>query len=559
MIVLSRHPLLAHEQTCRRDRIIKTYDYVIVGGGSSACVAAWRLTTMYRARVLVLERANRRINRIMRMPAGYSKYIERDTYLEMHQSVPASNLNGRAPIVPQAKVLGGGSAVNAMVYARGQAKDYDDWDTYLGGNSGWAYEDVLPAFKNIENNARLNDAFHGVGGPLDVTDVSHVSEMTEAFILSAQEVGIPYNHDFNGAEQGGVGTMQYTIGRDKFRRRVRCDAASSFLKLAQDTGLVTVELGATVTKIDVKNGRAIGVRYDKSGAEHSVRPEHEVLVAAGTYNTAKLLMLSGLGPADHLRELDIPIVADLPGVGRNLQDHHEVPLVTKTRTGSATYYGQDKGWRMLKNGIEYLAFGSGPVGTTGVESCCFFDPEGSDRPIIQLYCVPTVYLDRDVKKEKAPGVTLTACLLRPKARGSVRLGSADPYERPKVDLNFFGHEDDLRRTIGALQFARKIVRAGPMADLTAKELMPGEHVQSDEDWRQYCVKQVKTNYHPVGTAKMGPQNDRDAVLDNKFNVRGVENLRVIDCSSVPFIPSGNTNAIALALGYRAASFANEGG
>ena len=536
----------------------KTYDYVIVGGGSSACVAAWRLTTTYKARVLVLERGIRRINWIMRMPAGYSKYIERDTYLEMHQSVPTPNLNGRAPIVPQAKVLGGGSAVNAMVYARGQAKDYDDWDAYFGGSSGWRYEDVLPAFKKIENNARLNDAFHGVGGPLEVTDVGDISEITEAFILSAQEMGIPYNHDFNGAQQGGVGTMQYTIGRDKFRRRVRCDAASSFLQLAQDTGLLTVKLGATATKIEVENGRAIGVRYDKNGTEYAVRPEHEVLVAAGTYNTAKLLMLSGLGPADHLVEHGIPIVANLPGIGGNLQEHHEVPLVTKTRTGPATYYGQDKGWRMLKNGIEYLAFGSGPVGTTGVESCCFFDPDGSKRPIIQLYCVPTVYLDRDIKKKKAPGVTLTTCLLRPKARGSVRLGSTDPYERPKVDLNFFGHEDDLRRTIGALQFARTIVRAAPMADLMAEELMPGEKVQSEEEWCRYCGEQVKTSYHPVGTAKMGPQSDPDAVLDTKFSVRGVENLRVIDCSSIPFIPSGNTNAIALVLGYRAADFIIKG-
>ncbi len=535
----------------------KAYDYVIVGGGSSACVAAWRLTTVYRKRVLLLERGANRINRIMRMPAGYSKYIERDTYLEMHRSEPAPELDGRGPIVPQAKVLGGGSAVNAMVYMRGQARDYDDWDAYFGGNSGWRYRDVLPAFRNVENNSRLNDAFHGTGGLLDVTDVGHISAMTEAFILAAQEVGIPYNPDFNGAQQGGVGTMQYTIGRDKFGRRVRCDAASAFLKPAEETDLLTIELGATATGIDIENGRAIGVYYHKDRTQHLARPEREILVATGTYNTAKLLMLSGLGPADHLRDYGIPVVADLPGVGRNLQDHHEVPLVTKTRTGSATYYGQDRGWRMLMNGIEYLVFGSGPVGTTGVESCCFFDPKGTDRPIIQLYCVPTVYLDRDIRKEKAPGVTLTACLLRPKARGTVRLRSTDPFDKPKVSLNFFGHADDLTLTISALRTARNIVRAAPMGDLTVRELLPGKDIETDEDWRSYCGQQVKTNYHPVGTAKMGPEGDPDAVLNTRFNVRGVENLRVIDCSSIPYIPSGNTNAIALNLGYRAADFVSD--
>ena len=536
----------------------KQYDYVIVGGGSSACVAAWRLTTQFKARVLVLERGSRRINWIMRMPAGYSKYIERDTYLEMHHSVPTPELNGRAPIVPQANVLGGGSAVNAMVYMRGQARDYDDWDRYFGDNSGWRYDDVLPAFRHIENNGRLNDAYHGINGLLDVTDAGNISEVTEAFIRAAQETGHPYNHDFNGLHQRGVGTMQFTIRRDGFRRRVRCDAASSFLKYADYTGLLTVELGATATKIDMENGRAVGVRYEKGGMEHTVRPEHELLIAAGTYNTAKLMMLSGLGPADHMAELGIPVVADLPGVGANLQDHHEVPLVTKTRTGSASYYGQDKGWRMLKNGIEYLAFGSGPVGTTGVESCCFFDPAGSDRPMIQLYCIPTIYLDRDVKKKKAAGVTLTACLLRPKARGTVRLRSTNPIETPMVDLNFFGHEDDLDLTVDALRAARKIIRAAPMADLMAEELMPGTEVQSDKDWRAYCGEKVKTNYHPVGTAKMGPANDPNAVLDTTLSVRGVRNLRVIDCSSIPFIPSGNTNAIALVLGYRAAGFVAEG-
>jgi choline dehydrogenase len=528
------------------------YDYVIAGGGSSACVAAWRLTVEKGARVLVLERGPSRYDWLMRLPAGYMKYLERDKFLEMHQSTPQSQLNGRAPIVPQSKVLGGGSAVNAMVYMRGQQDDYNGWDQFLGGNSGWSYADMLPAFRTMENNARLNNEYHGIGGPLNVTDAGFVSPATEAFILAAQQCGIPHNSDFNGACQAGVGLMQFTIGRNRNGRLERCDAATAFLTSAHQTGLLTVETGATVAKILMDKGRAVGVQYVSNGTEHVVRPECEVLVAAGTYNTAKLLLLSGLGPADELRDHGIPVIADLPGVGGNLQDHHEVPVINTTHKRAMSYHGEDRGLRMLRNGLQFLAFGSGPVATIGVESCCFYDPDGGTRPTIQLYCVPTIYMDRDVEgfAERA-GVTLNSCLLRPKARGSVKLRSADPVDKPVVDLNFLGTPEDIRLSIASMRFAREIFASAPIASMMVSELLPGSAVQSDADLLEFCKRQVKTNYHPVGTARMGREGDSEAVLDTKMCVRGVTGLRVIDCASIPFIPSANTNAVALALGWRA--------
>jgi choline dehydrogenase len=450
-----------------------------------------------------------------------------------------------------AGVLGGGSAVNAMVYMRGQAEDYDGWDAHLGGASGWAYSDLLPHFRALERNQRFNDAYHGIDGPMLVSEPGQLCEMTQDFILAAQGAGMPFNPDFNGARQNGVGIMQHTMGRHRGRMR-RSDAVFAFLSQVAGDPRLTVLTGATVTRILSEHGRAIGIEYTQAGRTEQVLAAEEVLLAAGTYNTAKLLMLSGIGPADHLHEHGIDVVADLP-VGENLQDHHEVPVINASLRASG-YFGEDRGWRMLRNGLQYLLFGTGPVTTTGIESCLFYDPEGGKRPTIQLYCAPIVYLDRDVSDQKPThGVTLTSCLLRPKARGTVRLRSADPAEKPVVDANFFGHEDDLTTTIHSLHFARRLLETEPLRSNMKAEILPGVEVENDEDLARYCARTVKTNYHPVGTARMGTERDPTAVLDGRLRVRGLDRLRVIDCAAAPFIPSGNTNALAMVLGSRAAS------
>jgi choline dehydrogenase len=525
------------------------YDYIIVGGGSAGCVAATRLVRDHGARVLLIERGAARGSPILRMPAGYMKFLAREDYLEMHQAVPQPQLDGRAPIVPQARLLGGGSAINAMVYMRGQREDYDGWDAFLGGGSGWSYADLLPYFTSMERNTRLCPPYHGTKGTLIVGDPGRIDPMARAYMEAVQSLGFPYNPDFNGERQAGVGPMQHTYGRGG-----RCSAVRAFLDHVRRDSRLTLVTEALATRVIIEQGRAVGVEYAKDGALARARAEQEVLVAAGTYNTAKLLMLSGIGPAGHLRAHGIAVAADLPGVGENLQDHHEVPVISAAR-GPMGYYGQDRGWRMIRNGLQYLLTRTGPVATTGVECCAFFDPDGGARPTIQLYFVPTVYFDRDVTDVAATwGCTLTPCLLRPKARGTVRLRSADPMDKPLVDSRFFGHPDDLRLTLAAMRFARRVLATEPLAGLIAHEMLPGSATQSDEDLTRYAKRMVKTNYHPVGTARMGPPGDEMAVLDERLRVRGVEALRVTDCAAMPFIPSGNTNAAALMLGSRAVAF-----
>ncbi|WP_064696757.1 GMC family oxidoreductase [Rhizobium aegyptiacum] len=530
------------------------YDYIIVGGGSSACVVASKLVREGKARVLILERGPAKANPIMHFPAGYMKFLAKDTYLSMHQTKPQDQLNGRGPIVPQGKVLGGGSTVNAMVYMRGQAADFDLWNelaTPEGSNDGaWSYDDLLPYFKAQEDNDHLAGEFHGFGGPLKISHLGHTSSMTRTYVKTLQGMGIPYNPDFNGARQFGVGFMQHTID---WKTRRRSSAVDAFLAPIMNDPLLSIETGATVTSLEMNGNQVTGVRFVQNGASKRAAAGKEVILAAGAYQTPKLLMLSGIGPEDELTRHGLKTIVALPGVGRNLQDHYECPVVATTK-GSYGYYGQDRGWPMIKAGLQYLMFKSGPVSTTGVETCAFYDPDGNnERPTIQMFCVPTVYLDRDVMGTKpGDGVTINSLLLRPKARGSVTLASANAFENPIVDTQIFAHPDDLRLTMAGFRFARTVLDASPMRDLIEREIFPGPDVRSDEAVAAHCKRTVKTGYHPVGTCKMGRDGDPQAVLDLNLRVRGTRGLRVVDASMMPAIVSGNTNAAVMAAAGKAA-------
>lgn len=530
------------------------FDYIIVGGGSSACVVAARLVTS-GARVLLLERGPDKANPIMHIPAGYMKFLAKDTYLAMHQTKPQPQLGGRGPIVPQGKVLGGGSTVNAMVYMRGQAADFDLWNELVtapgcNNDGSWSYKDLLPYFKAQENNDHLGGEFHGVGGPLKISHLGHTSPMTRTYVKTLQGMGIPYNPDFNGADQFGVGFMQHTID---WKTRKRSSAVDAFLAPVMNNPKLTIETGATVTRIRMDGDRVVAVDYVQGGGRKTAEAGVEVILAAGAYQTPKLLMISGIGPEEHLKQHGIATKLALPGVGKNLQDHYECPVVATTK-GAFGYYKQDRGWPMIKAGLQYLMFKSGPASTTGVETCAFYDPDGNnDRPTIQMFCVPTVYLDRDVMgTDPGDGVTINSLLLRPKARGSVTLSSSDPFANPIVDTQIFGHPDDLKLTMAGFRFARQVLAESPMRDLIDKEIFPGAEVTSDEAIAAHCKRTVKTGYHPVGTCKMGHEGDPDAVLDTKLNVRGTRGLRVIDASLMPTIVSGNTNAAVYAAAGKAA-------
>ena len=531
----------------------ESYDYIIVGGGSSGCVAAARLATASDARVLLLEGGHSHRHPLLDMPPGIFKMINGSKFMRYHQTVPQDHLDGRVHDIPQGNVLGGGSSVNAQVYMRGRPSDYDEWHDLLRGDNdypGWSWKDVLPHFRGMEGNNRLQNALHGSEGPLLVSDPGHIDQVSRWFVQSVQALGLPFNHDFNGASQRGVGFYQFMNRHGK-----RSSAAYSFIAPLEGNPALNIELHARVRRIEIENGRAIGVTYrDKSGQDHTVRAEREVVLAAGSLVTPQLLMLSGIGPADHLRSHGITCVADLPGVGENLIDHPEVPI-TAIANGPYGYYRQGVGWRMLANGLQFKVFGSGPITSAGVEAGAFvnpMDPEGV--PSIQAFCVPIVYLDRDTLGlvEDIHGFTVTTVVIKPKSRGTLRLRSANPDDMPLVSPNLLKHPDDMRMMIEGQKFFLRAFHEQPLAGRMKRLAIPDPSDLGDEAIARHCKRFVKTNYHPSGTCRMGANGDPLAVLDTRLKVRGIERLRVCDLSAMPNINAGNTNAPAMMMGSRCA-------
>lgn len=523
------------------------YDYIVVGGGSSGCLVTARLAEA-GARVLLLEAGPDDQNPLIRMPAGYVKLLGVERYMWFYKSVPQAQLGGRTPIVPQGRVLGGGSSVNAMVYIRGQAGDYDRW-VEATGDAGWGYDALLPYFTGMEDNERLNDRFHGIGGAWKVSDAHHTCELTRAFLLAAQGIGLPYNPDFNGPSQRGVGTWQINA-----RNGRRCSASEAFLRPAMKaTGRITLGTGALVLSIVIERGRATGVRWREGTEVREARASSEVVMAAGAIATPKILMLSGIGPAAHLKEHGIGALVDAPEVGGNLQDHTETPVVALCN-GPYGYHGHDRGWRQMRNGVEYVVNRSGPVVSNGVEAGAFLDPDDlAANPSIQQFCVPSIYLDKDITDVKpGPGITINSCVERPRSKGSIHLATARPGDQPLIDPKYLADPEDLRLSIGGIRRAREIMAQSPLREMIEREIFPGPDKQSDPDLAEHARRFVKTVYHPCGTARMG--RDERAVVTPDLRLRGVDGLRVVDASVMPAIISGNTNAAVLVVAEKAAEF-----
>jgi choline dehydrogenase len=528
------------------------YDYIVVGGGSSGCVAAAQLVNRGNHRVLILEAGYSHHHPLLDMPPGIFKMINSSKYMRYHTTTPQAHLDGRAHDIPQGNVLGGGSSVNAQVYIRGRPADYDEWNDILRGNNDgadWSWEAVLKHFRGMEGNNRLNNERHGTDGPLLVSDPGHVNELSRWFVQAVQAMGEPFNPDFNGPSQRGVGFYQFMN-----RHGRRSSAAYAFVEPLKDDKRLTVKLRAEVERIVVQNGVATGVSYRLGGQSHTAYARHEIIASAGALVTPKLLMLSGIGPADHLAEHGIKCLVDLPGVGSNLIDHPEVPI-TGVANGRYGYFKQGVGWRMIWNGLQFKLFGSGPVTSAGLEAGAFVNPSDPDGvPTIQAFCVPIVYLDRDTRKtmKDTYGLTVTTVVVKPKSRGEVRLRSGDPTAMPLVSPNLLKDERDMRDMIAGQRFFIEAFRTHPLKERIASIALP---VKDDEDsLRLHCKRFVKTNYHPAGTCRMGADGDAMAVLDARMRVRGVEGLRVCDMSAVPNINAGNTNSPAMMLGDRCADF-----
>lgn len=529
------------------------FEHIVIGGGAAGCVAAARLADDGKAKVLLLEAGYSNRHPLLDMPPGIFKMINGTKYMRYHKTTPQEHLGGRVHDIPQGHVLGGGSSVNAQVYMRGRPADYNGWQEELRGSNDavdWSWESVLPHFRGMEGNNRLSNEFHGISGPLLVSDPGHIDLLSRLFVQAVQGLGEPFNPDFNGAQQRGVGFYQFMNRQGK-----RSSSAYAYISPQEANPNLTVRLRSEVQKITLDGGRASGVVYkDKSGNTHSVHCSGEIIVSAGALVTPKLLMLSGIGPADHLAKVGIDCLQDLPGVGENLIDHPEVPITARVN-GPYGYYKQGEGWRMIRNGLQFKLFGSGAVTSAGVEAGAFVNPSDPDGlPTIQAFCVPIVYVDRDTRHlvEDGYGLTVTTVVVKPRSRGSVRLASANPADMPIVSPNLLKEKEDMDEMVRGQRFFLDAVAQSPLAEKIERVMLPGPDDRSDGALRDYCRRFVKTNYHPAGTARMGKDGDPMAVLDPRMRVRGIAGLRVCDMSAMPDINAGNTQAPAMMLGDRCA-------
>ena len=525
---------------------MKTFDFIIVGGGTSGTITATKLVENGHS-VLLIEEGGNNNNPLLSMPAGWIPMLDGSPYLKFYKSIVQPQLNNRQHDIAQAKVLGGGSSVNGMVYMRGKPSDYQKWVEETGDDR-WSWQSLLESYKRLENNQRLSGGFHGSDGAIKVSDPGYVAKGSDLYIKSMQNLGLPYNRDFNDGEQYGVGLMQYTIGDGK-----RSDTVSTLLKPLSNNKNFQIKLNTIVTRVIIENKKATGVEVISKKKVDKYYGK-EIILTAGSLVSPKILMHSGIGEETQLKKFGIEIKEKLEGVGKNLQDHHEVPFISRAKKGYG-YFRQNKGLRMIRNGIQYLLFKSGPVTSNGVDCCSFLNPDdlkNQNEPKVKLYCVQIMYTDRDTKGIKPDhGVTLTPCIMNPKSRGEITLNSSNPLDLPNINPNFLSNNDDIETFISSLKLARKVINTKPLSDIILEEILPGKNVNDDQSLTNYCKKMVKTNWHPVGTCKMGKDSDDMAVLNSKLQVKGIENLRVFDVSMMPNIVAANTNAPAMAIADKA--------
>jgi choline dehydrogenase len=514
------------------------YDYVIVGAGSAGCVLAHRLTEDPSVSVLLLEAGGPDTKQEIHIPVAFSKLFKTAvdwTYYTEEQE----HLNGRKLYWPRGKVLGGSSSLNAMIYHRGSRHDYDSWAE--AGNQDWGFSDLLPYFKKAEHQERGPSDYHGTGGPLNVSDLRTVHPLARAFVDACAEIGLPHTDDFNGADEMGAGIFQVTQKRGQ-----RWSTARAYLQPALTRPNLTVRTQVHVTRLLWENTRVVGISYIHEGAEVQERVEREVLLCGGAINSPQILLLSGVGPADALRQLDIPVVVDLPGVGQHLEDH--------LSTGVLTFCKQPislAGAESIVNLLNYMLFRRGPL-TSNVAEAAAFVKTSDDLPThdLEILFAPAFFMAHGAENPPGHGFTIGVILLRPKSHGFIALRSNDPLAPPIIQPNYLASEADLHVLVDGIKLARQIVKAHAFDAYRGAEVAPGEAAQSDEAIAEQIREHAETLYHPTGTCKMG--SDAMAVVDDQLRVHGVEGLRVVDASIMPSIISGHTNAPTIAIAEKAA-------
>ena len=518
------------------------FQYIIIGAGSAGCVLANRLTEDPDVSVLIVEAGGRDNSLLFHWPAGFAK-MTKGIASWGWSTVPQRHMQEREIWFTQAKVTGGGSTINAQIYTRGNAADYDAWSKEHGCK-GWSYCEVLPYFKRTEGNDRFVDAFHGCEGPLGVSMPRGARPICDAFIRAAQQYGIPYNPDFNGQTQDGVGYYQLT------QRDVRrSSTATAFLHPAESRPNLTLLTGVEVHRLLLQNNRAIGIEVATGNQLSHYHASEEVLLTAGAIGSPRLLLLSGIGPADQLQAVDVEVKHNLPGVGQNLQDHIDLCTLAEC-TGPHSYDGVQRIDRTVVAALQYLLFKSGPVTSSLFETGAFwYADEAACAPDIQFHFGQGSGIEKGIVSINSSGITLNSAFIRPQSRGSVTLASANPTVAPLIDPNYWAEPYDLEISLRGLNMAREILQQPALQPYVRREVLPGPKIFTQDDLFNYACKMAKTDHHPVGTCRMGPGNM--AVVDPELKVHGLDQLRVCDSSIMPTINSSNTNAPTIMIGEKA--------
>ncbi|PTS88729.1 hypothetical protein DBR17_04180 [Sphingomonas sp. HMWF008] len=525
-----------------------TYDYVIVGAGSAGCVLANRLSADPANRVLLLEAGGHHRHFLLTMPLGFMRALRNPRYTWQYLSEPEPHLDGRRIPLPRGRVLGGSSSVNGLFFMRGHSSDFDHWRQI--GCDGWSFADVLPYFRKMETSWRGAGPWHGDSGPLHVAPVDTERLLHHPLMATAEAAGFHQSEDLHGEVEEGFARGEVTIDP----RGRRASTARAYLEPALARPNLTVVTGARAHRVLIEGDRAVGIDYARDGKPTTARAEREVILSGGSYNSPQLLLLSGIGPADELRDLGIAPVLDLPGVGRNLSEHPRVP-VHFTLKRPVSFLNELRADRVARSVVQWAAAGTGAFASQ-VNSCNIVVRTRSEleQPDIQLWCNP-VRMDAEiwfplVKPRQEDRITADVILLHPHSRGWLKLRSADPADTPAITLNNFAEAVDLRTARDGIRIARHIYRTAPQSDLTGNELLPGDALQSDDDLDAHIRRTAQVTQHPVGTCAMGQGSM--AVVDPQLRVRGLRGLRVVDASIMPTVPGGNTNGPTIMIAEKAA-------